>query len=377
MAEEPTLVVFVGGLKGSPAVKMVAGAHRAVARDILEGARETGVFPRAILVTDSPKLFTWDDGWLTVEDTGGGPFHFGQKLKEVIHKYGIQSLLYLGGGSVPLLPSAQLAALGQQLASTTNAVITNNLFSADLLAFTPAQIIDHVPLPDRDNPLARSFKDAGLTPIALPYEATTQFDVDTPIDLMILKLHPAIRGHTKTYLEHLDLDLSRLRYAITFFTQPTAQILVAGRVGSRTWAHLETETACRVRVLSEERGMDAEGRSQQGQVRSILGFYLKEVGMARFFATLGELGDAAFIDSRVILHHLQLNPSLSDRFYSDLGQPEKIKNPILRDFTQEALNAPIPVILGGHSLVAGGLMALIETAWLKEDERKANSEKSD
>ena len=48
------------------------------------------------------------------------------------------------------------------------------------------------------------------------------------------------------------------------------------------------------------------------------------------------------------------------RIYIFLGQPDKIDNPFVRQFTQAALAAPIPIILGGHSLVSGGLLALIE-----------------
>ena len=32
------------------------------------------------------------------------------------------------------------------------------------------------------------------------------------------------------------------------------------------------------------------------------------------------------------------------------------------------MKSPIPVLLGGHSLVAGGLMALTERAWKDEPE---------
>ncbi|GAI01183.1 unnamed protein product [marine sediment metagenome] len=59
-------------------------------------------------------------------------------------------------------------------------------------------------------------------------------------------------------------------------------------------------------------------------------------------------------------------PSANDRFYSDLLKPEKISDPFLREFTYEALNASIPIVLGGHSLVSGGLYALVESAWAKK-----------
>jgi hypothetical protein len=55
----------------------------------------------------------------------------------------------------------------------------------------------------------------------------------------------------------------------------------------------------------------------------------------------------------------KLWPSPADRFNSDLRRPNDIADSFLRNFTAAALAAPIPVVLGGHSLVSGGLLALI------------------
>jgi hypothetical protein len=94
---------------------------------------------------------------------------------------------------------------------------------------------------------------------------------------------------------------------------------------------------------------------------------LQSVGPRRFFANLAELGNAAFIDSRVLFHHLSLQPTPADRFYSDLLWSDRIDDPTVRAFTEAAVEAPISVLLGGHSLVAGGLWALIDAAWLERD----------
>jgi hypothetical protein len=80
-----------------------------------------------------------------------------------------------------------------------------------------------------------------------------------------------------------------------------------------------------------------------------------------------ELADGAFLDSRVILAHLGLRPSRADRFLSDLGRHEDVEDPFLRELTEGAARAAIPVALGGHSVVSGGLMALIEHAWREHD----------
>ncbi len=354
------VILFLGGIGDSPVAEMVAGCHRAIAQDTIERAHLAGIFDGVILVTDGGQL----DPSVVVEPSGR-PFHFGKRLKEIIEKYNIEAPFYIGGGSIPLLPSSELRALGERLSSTQDTVIANNPFSADLVAFTPGKAIEAIELPATDNPLAQLLvRQANLCEVSLPHTACYQFDVDTPTDLLILKLHPGIGRHTRAYLEELALDTSRLEQAVRLFTDGDAQILVAGRVGSYVWSQLERETSCRVRMLSEERSLHADERDRRGEVRTILGFYLEQVGADRFFETLAWLGDAAFIDTRVLFTHFGLNLTLADRFYSDLGQYEKIDNPFARELTQKAMEAPIPIILGGHSLVSGGILALIEVARL-------------
>ncbi len=359
------LILFLGGLSGSPAAEMVAGCHRAIARDVIERAQSSGAFDRMILVTDRGELHP-----SVVLEPSGSSFHFGRKLKEVIEKYDIEKPFYIGRGSLPLLPSHELRAIAHQLDWSKDTVITNNPYSADVVAFTPGRAIEAIDPPTSDNALAQLLvRQANLRQVSLPRTAGYQFDVDTPTDLFILKLHPAAGAQAKAYLESLDLDTSRLERAMSLFTYENAQVLVAGRVGSYVWSQLEASTSCRVRMLAEERSMHTDERDQRGEVRTILGFYLERVGHERFFETLAQLGHAAFIDTRVLFTHFGLNLTVSDRFYSDLGQPEKIDNPFARDFTRAAMEAPIPVILGGHSLVSGGLLALIEVAKPEHSER--------
>jgi hypothetical protein len=153
--------------------------------------------------------------------------------------------------------------------------------------------------------------------------------------------------------------------ALPLILEREATILVAGRVSSATWSYVERETACNTRVLSEERGMRASGRQARGEVRSLLGYYVEAMGLARTFETLATMGQALFLDNRVLFAHRGLWPTAADRFYSDLRQPAQIVDPFVRDLTEAAMAAPLPVIMGGHSLVAGGMYALIEAAWAR------------
>jgi hypothetical protein len=163
------------------------------------------------------------------------------------------------------------------------------------------------------------------------------------------------------HIASLGWDDAYIHVARQALMTPAKQVIIAGRVSQSTWAYLESKTLCWMRVFSEERGMRASGRLAGGLVRSLLADYLELVGLERFFAEMGELADAVFLDSRVILaaHKRGAWPSPADRFNSDLRRPAEIADPFLHDFTSAALAAPIPIVLGGHSLVSGGLLALL------------------
>jgi hypothetical protein len=72
--------------------------------------------------------------------------------------------------------------------------------------------------------------------------------------------------------------------------------------------------------------------------------------------------EAVFFDTRVVLAHVGRWPSAADRYAADLGLPDQIVDGWLREFTQASLEAPIPVVLGGHGVVAGDLYGLVEIA---------------
>ncbi len=102
--------------------------------------------------------------------------------------------------------------------------------------------------------------------------------------------------------------------------------------------------------------------SQPGQrpAASVLGALLDRDGPSSLGEHLARLGEAAVIDSRVLLAHRlgadQIRwPSAEDRHASDLLLHERIVDPWLRALTRAAADAPIPVLLGGHTLVGPGL----------------------
>ncbi len=97
---------------------------------------------------------------------------------------------------------------------------------------------------------------------------------------------------------------------------------------------------------------------------SVLGALLDRDGVASFGPTLARLADAALVDTRVLLAHRlgadeRAWPRAEDRFASDLLLPDRIVDPWLRDLTRSALEAPIPVLLGGHTLVGPGVRLVV------------------
>jgi len=360
------LIIMTGIRNSSQAERMMAGAQEAITLDLVDRALDAGVFRQIIVSTNSYRLADKlaDKPIEVVVDPPGETFHFGQRLQQFVNRFGIEKLFYIGGSSGPLLSQEEMIRMVKRVDQEDEFLITNNFYSTDYAAFSPARALHAIEPPPLDNDLGWLLvRQAGLKNYSPPRSAVTQLDVDTPIDLMTLRGHPDLGPHLGLYLEELDLDTSHIQQAMAFFVDRAAEVFVAGRVSSAMWAYLERETACRVRLLSEERGMRASGRQGRGEVRSLLGFYLDAVGVEAFFARMADLGQAAFIDNRVILAHWCLWPSDADRFYADLRQPERIENRRLRVLVEAAMVAPIPVVMGGHSLVSGGLYALLETAW--------------
>ena len=117
--------------------------------------------------------------------------------------------------------------------------------------------------------------------------------------------------------------------------------------------------------------MQAAGTDANGTARSMLGQLIAEAGPARFFGELlPQLCQSAFIDIRPALVQLGLQPSRADRFAADLGDATHIENARLRDLVEAANASPVPVVLGGHSLVGGCLELLNQWAWDEHDRRQ-------
>jgi hypothetical protein len=356
----PWLVTFLGGMGGSPVEDSFREALAADSLDILDRVLKSGGVDGIVLVTDDPEMASRCPAGVIVEPDEA-PFHFGKQLAKTVERHKIEKVVYLGAGSATLMEVDDFFSLGRFLSMAWDTVITNNSYSADFTAFAPGEAMNRVEPPAKDDLLPRVLnEEADLFLQELPRSTATQFNMDTPADLAALKIIGRAGPRLGEWLDRAEFDCSRYFACLKLLTDRKAEILLAGRIGCQAWPYLEKEMACRVRLVSEERGMRAEGREHGA--RSLLGYHLSEVGCKRFFAELAEMADAAVLDTRIIFAHIGVGLSRADRFLSDLGHYEEIADPFLREFTEAAMKAPIPVLLGGHSLVAGGVMALSEHA---------------
>ena len=364
MAQTVTVFLFIKGTASSLIEQLVAQAQCAVAMDTLEKLRALPQVGEIVVATPSEEFAARAVavGARVETDRVGEEFHWGRCLAELVQKYRAAAPLYIGGGSGGLMGIEDWRAIVEQVANESNVVVANNFYSADFAAWSPGDALNKIEPPTLDNDLAyRLGERAQLRVVALPKNAATQLDIDTPTDLLTISFHPAVGKHLRKFLDEARLDRTRVGQVRSLLKSRAANLVIAGRVSASMALFLERSTLCQWRIFSEERGMRASGRDERGQVRSLLGFHLDQVGVKGLFDVLKRLSDATILDSRVLFAHRQIQPTAPDRFHSDWLDVESIENPWVREFTQAARDAAIPVLLGGHSLVSGGMYALVES----------------
>jgi hypothetical protein len=361
-----TLLVFSPGDFRDEVERLVTETRHAITLDVVERAREISAIERIIIATDSHDLAMQLRQYDVIADfdTETESFTFGARLARLVEQYRVEKAFYMGGGAGALLSVDEMRSICDRLAQSDQILIPNNYWSSDFVAFAPGRSMAGLPPLNTDNNLAHLLRTLRNLPVApLARTVGTQFDVDTPTDVLLLRYGNALGRHTRAFLDTVHADIGHIERLLPHLTKRESELFVFGRVATEVWRYFETQIACRTRLLSEERGLVASGREARGEARSILGYLFDAQGSARAFELLHELCTAALIDLRVLLAHRRLNLPAADRFNADLFRADAIRDPWLRAFTEAAMQAPVPVILGGHSLVCGGLYLLAEAAW--------------
>jgi hypothetical protein len=364
-------VIMVGGAGQSTQEQLVLAAQRASAIDLITTLHSQGI-ERIVVAAPSTDWLPDDINVIRDEDATDQAFHFGERLAALIERYGLEPVMYFGGGSAPLIDRAVSSMIVGLLdragdpssqAIPSHIVLTNNLHSSDWAAISRVDAaLPVIRQARRDNSLAWLLQESGEYDVRVlsGVRPATSMDLDTPSDLALIAHHPDLLPHLRQTV--LDDRLSRIPVAalLKVASGEGNTLALIGRVSPLAWQALNKVTRCWTRVIAEERGMVASGRQERGEVRSMLIPWIRARGLHGFFEDLGGMADAVIFDSRVLFAAHGIHPDASDRFASDLFWLDAIRNHWLRDFTQAAAEAPIPVILGGHSIVAGGLYALAE-----------------
>ena len=357
-------LVFFGRGGPSAVERQLDAVKIAIGTIVLARARDAGFVPLYGVTHDDEAAAALRSAGAEILADRTEPFHFGQELSRIIRERTLDRVCTIGAGAGALLTTKDLAALREELETSEALVLSNNSYSADLVAFSPASALDAIDLPATDNPLPRRLhQQAGLSSRQMEKSAASLLDVDTPTDAALLVRHPACPDELREMPAWQDILADRIDPLMRLVTTPDKELVVAGRVGAPVWTFIESQTACRVRMLAEERGMQAAGRDSSGEARSALGFLYERAGPREFFAEMGELGDGMLFDTRVLFAHLGWRPSAEERFSSDLFQAERIVAGPLRDFTAAAREAPFPLLMGGHTLVSGAFWTMVEAAW--------------
>ncbi|MBS3983672.1 MAG: hypothetical protein KGZ41_07700 [Dethiobacter sp.] len=363
MQSKMDVVIFEGNQANSPVEELLVHARHAALQDNLAKILALPDVNRVFLVTNRPELTVWSDERIlpVLNKTAPADFHFGRELFSLVERYRLKAILCLGGAAVPLISQAELTDAVRLVLSKPGRYVTNNVQSADILAFNPATVLKEHPLPATDNALVLLLRyGAGFEQCLLPTTPGTQFDIDTPTDLLLLAASPFGGPALRAALSSLQLNTTPVKRLKEVLRGQYPEVALIGRVGAPAIALLNQNFKVRLRVFSEERGMKSLGRLERNEVVSLLGYFLEEVGLERFFKYLERTVQAALIDTRVLFAHLKKPLSDADRFYSDLGFYEQVEDEFVREFTRAASQCAIPILLGGHSLVSGCLWVLVE-----------------
>ena len=357
-------IIFEGGAPARNELEeTITGLRHAITLDTVEKYRAAGL-EEVILATNFPALARAAErlGARVFDTRNVAPFHFGRTLQQVVRESGAEAVVYLSGAALPLISPAEIAWVLRALEQPAPCVVVNNLQSVDLVAWHPADHLLRIEPPATDNFLGWLLRETGMERILIPNSAGIHFDLDTPTDFLVLGLSGLGGPRTRAALKAITWSADRLVAAGDLLVGDLPEVGLIGRVGTPIIDHINKNLRVRLRVFSEERGMKALGREEEGKVVSLIADLVEELGPEAFFGHVERICDALFFDTRVLFANRGRRVSEWDRFHSDLGAPDQIRDPWVKAFTEAAINCRIPVVLGGHSVVSGGLWLVADRA---------------
>ena len=374
MKDAVSIVIVEGGNPAGETGKMLASVRQAALLDNIVKLKEVSPIGAIHLLTNYPALAAEvARHGVIVHDSNAaqGEFHFGRALQQLVNRERLEHVLYMSGAGVPLIRVDELREICTILPASRPVIYSNNAMSADIVAFTPGSLLNRLnrtALPELDNSLAVALSSGtGVKRRLFPASSGFLFDLDTPADLLVLAGSSLAGPRLRAALRGLDLDLARLQRVKDVFQGAYKDVVLLGRVGALIIDRINRSLRVRLRVFSEERGMRALGRDKRGEAVSLLGFFLQETGPQRFIHYLEKICSAALLDTRVLMAHLRPGLSAEERYLSDLGRWQEMNDPFFREFTRCAMESSIPILLGGHSLILGGLWVLAEELAPQDD----------
>ncbi|MGH2605991.1 MAG: hypothetical protein ACRDG5_05315 [Anaerolineales bacterium] len=366
MSSALPVLIFTPPAGPSPAEQWMADGRQAAAVDLVLRLREVPSFDPVYAVCARP-----EDGDALAAAGAERPtpdsastFHFGGALAAWVERLRLTRAAYFGGASAPLIQPDDLRRALDRLAQTPGGrgAVVNNLHSTDW-----ALIGDTAPLRrlahrlDSDNALGWVLeREAGVPVVELAARSATRADLDTPTDFLMIDGHPALGERVQAFLSTAPAEArARISGLEAVLGRAGSTLTLIGRTSAQAWSELERRRSIWVRVFAEERGMVASGRLVSGRVRSLIGEAMRAWGPAGLVQRLASMSDGILWDNRVWMAVASW-PNEADRFASDLGWTGQIEHPGLRELTAACLVAPVPIVCGGHGVVAGSLMAMLD-----------------
>lgn len=316
---------------------------------------ESGYFNSAIIVGDENLQKKIEKVNFLIFEKIEKDFNIGKKLLEIINKHSLDKILYFGSGSCYFLTLDELKFISEK--TVKGQFLSNNPISSDFVSFSSSDLNDEIisNFPNIDNYFSSYLMSkTSLKYVKMPVSLGSIFDIDTPSDIAILSKITDNSSRVGEYISKSifkNIDLDRF---IKILSSKTSEIFVYGRINPLNLYMAERNISCKIRFLSEERGLKVRDRA----FASLLEYIFQPENFDNFFRLFENICDGGIFDTRVIFSLFAGKYEQEEAYLSDMLMWEKINNPFIKSFTKKVSESRVPIILGGHSVVNGGLMAL-------------------